>query len=111
MGNEILKETVSGSPFIAHMMTQMNRIEEKVDGMQTALLTMARTEERVVQLIQSDNKKTEWILKLQERINDLEKSNVGTRAVSSRIERAVWIIVSAMLAIVVGWLMTHGVKP
>lgn len=94
-------------PFLSQMITQMNRIEGKVDAMQTAFVQMARTEERVVQLLEADQKKTEWIVKLQERVLELEKNQVGQKAVTSRIERAAWIVVTATLTIIVGWILAH----
>lgn len=103
------EENLHKDPLVRQLITQMNRVEGKVDGMQAALLTMARTEERVTQLMQSDNKKTEWILKLQDRVIDLEKQGFGSNAVSSRLERAAWVIITAMLTIFVGWLVTKGV--
>ena len=107
-----MKELANGAahqdPFLAQMITQMNRIEGKVDAMQTAFVQMARTEERVVQLLEADQKKTEWILKLQDRVVDLEKNEVGQKAVTSRIERAAWIIVTAALTLFVAWLVAHG---
>ena len=93
---------------IAQLVTQMNRIEGKVDTMQVAFIQMAKTEERVVRLLESDQKKTEWLMKIQDRVVDLEKKEVGQNAVSSRIERAAWIIVTAVLTVFVGWLITHG---
>jgi hypothetical protein len=95
-------------PMIAQLVTQMNRIEGKVDTMQVAFIQMAKTEERVVRLLESDQKKTEWLMKIQDRVVDLEKKEVGQNAVSSRIERAAWIIVTAVLTVFVGWLITHG---
>lgn len=96
-------------PFVSQLMTQMNRIEGKVDGMQTALLTIAKTEERVTRLMESEGKKTDWILKLQERIAELEKSDISMKAISTRLERAAWIIITALLTLFVGWLITNGV--
>ena len=102
-----MKEVVNGllhsDPFMAQMMTQMNRIEGKVDAMQSAFVQMAKTEERVVQLLEADQKKTEWILKLQDRVVDLEKQGVGQRAITSRIERAAWVV----LTVVVGWVAAN----
>lgn len=107
-----MKEFTNGAahqdPFLSQMMSQMNRIEGKVDTMQTAFVQMARTEERVVQLLESDQKKTEWIVKLQERVVELEKSDISSRAISTRIERAAWIVVTAILTAFVGWLIAHG---
>ena len=107
-----MKELSNGAahqdPFMAQMITQMNRIEGKVDTMQAAFVQMARTEERVVQLLEADTKKTEWLLQLQNRIVDVEKSDISSKAISTRIERAAWIVVTALLTAGVGWLLTHG---
>lgn len=93
-------------PFVSQMIIQMNRIEEKVDGMQSAIIQMARTEERVTTLLAADQSKTEWILKIQDRLVEIEKNDVGQRAITTRIERASWIVVTAVLTIFVGWLIT-----
>lgn len=106
--NELGNGIAHRDPFIDHVITQMNRIEGKVDVMQTAFIQMARTEERVVQLLEADQKKTEWILKLQDRVVELEKSDFGHRAITSRIERASWIVVTAGLTLFLGWLVAHG---
>jgi len=96
------------SQMMTQMMTQMNRIEGKVDSMQAAFVQMARTEERVVRLLEADQKKTEWLLGLQNRVVDLEKSDIGTKAISTRIERAAWIVATAILTAGIGWLIAHG---
>lgn len=101
---ELSNGVLNHDPFMSQMITQMNRIEGKVDAMQTAFVQMARTEERVVQLLEADQRKTEWILKLQERVVDLEKKEVSQRAVTSRIERAAWIVLTAVLTVAVGWI-------
>jgi hypothetical protein len=95
-------------PLVTQMMTQMNRIEGKVDAMQTAFVQMARTEERVVRLLEADQKKTEWLFQLQNRLVEVEKSDIGSKAISTRIERAAWIFVTALLTAGIGWLVTHG---
>lgn len=101
---ELSNGVLNHDPFMSQMITQMNRIEGKVDAMQTAFVQMARTEERVVQLLEADQRKTEWILKLQERVVDLEKKEVSQRAVTSRIERATWIVLTAVLTVAIGWI-------
>lgn len=107
----ISKEPIEGhfrDPVVSQMMTQMNRIEGKVDTMQTAFVQMARTEERVVTLLGADQKKTEWILKLQDRVFELEKNEAGQRALTSRVERVLWIVVTAALVTFVAWLTSIG---
>lgn len=95
-------------PLVTQMMSQMNRIEGKVDTMQTAIVAMARTEERVITLLASDQKKTDWLLKLQDRVNEIEKNDVGQKAISTRLERAAWIIITTLLTGFVGWLIAAG---
>lgn len=103
------KQLMTGhDPVVSQLMSQMNRIEGKVDSMQTALVSMARTEERVVRLMEADQKKTEWVLGLQNRVSELEKSEIGSKAISTRIERAAWIFVTVLLTALAGWIATQG---
>lgn len=83
---------------VAHLSKQMNRMEEKVDGIHKVITQMARTEERVTRLMEQDQKKTEWMLELQAKIHALQTSEAGKNAVTMRIERAVWAIFAAVIA-------------
>ena len=105
MGSEL---NGAHNSLISQMTMQMNRIEGKVDTMQAAFIQMAKTEERVVRLLEADQKKTEWLMTIQDRVVELEKKEVGQRAVTSRVERIMWIMVTAGLTGFVGWLIAVG---
>lgn len=95
-----------GSAMLKHLTTQMDRIETKVDTMQAAIVQMAKTEERVVRLMESDTKKTEWILELQDKVIKLEKDQVGRNAIVSRVERVLWVGLTAALGLYIARMFT-----
>ena len=93
------------------IITRLDRLESKMDKMAEAVIALARTEERVIRLMEADGKKTEWLKELQDRVNTLEKNEAETNAVSRRVERVFWIGATAAFSLIVGliiaWARVH----
>lgn len=100
---------VDGEPLENAILTRLERIEKKVDDFGTALITLAKTEERVLQLMKDASDEKRWMLQLQNRITELEKIDVAEKAISRRVERMVWAGITAAFsiatALIVAWLL------
>lgn len=81
------------------ILQRLDRLEKKVDRLGEALIEIAKTEERVIRLMESDNEKTKWLRALQDRVVDLEKKDAEEKAVSRRVERAIWAFITAAFSI------------
>lgn len=74
---------------------RLDRLEKKMDDVSRILFEIAKTEERVVRLMEADNEKTRWLRTLQDRVVELEKHNSQADAISRRVERFFWILFTA----------------
>lgn len=92
------------------ILAEITDLKKKVDKFAEALIEIAKTEERVARLLESDGKKTDWILELQGRVSELEKQRIAATAVSSRVEKGIWIgitsFVSATIAAIIAGFVT-----
>jgi archaellum component FlaC len=77
---------------------RLEKIEDKLDKLSEAIISIARIEERVNTVLKHNDRFFTRFEKLEERVEDVEqKANLNTRGFSS-IERFFWIIVSAVVA-------------
>lgn len=65
--------TAQGVSTLDQVVSRLERMEAKIDNLQEAVVKMARTEERVVQLMEADGHKNKTISDLQGRVSKLEK--------------------------------------
>lgn len=87
---------------------RLDRLERKMDDVSRVLVEIARTEERVVRLMEADNEKTKWLRSLQDRVVELEKQNSQAEAVSRRVERFFWILFTAGVGAAVAYWKAGG---
>lgn len=87
-------------PKLEHqILSRLDRLEKKMDDLGLALVNLARTEERVIHLMESDNEKTKWLREVQGKVVDLEKREAERAAISRRVERGIWAAITAAFAI------------
>jgi len=72
MSNKAAQKT-QGDYTLEQVVSRLERMESKIDNLQEAVVKMARTEERVVQLMESDGHKNKTISELQGRVGKLER--------------------------------------
>jgi hypothetical protein len=81
--------------------SRLARIEEKLDRLADAVVSLARMEERMITLFKRmDNYETKQAL-IEIRINDVEKTTVSRGAVFRLIDKATWIIVGLAVAVII----------
>lgn len=106
------KET-DGVGKVDQVLQRLDRVENKLDGIQKALVQMARTEERVVHLMEVDAERVKWIRSIQEQVSSLERELIASkeREQSEReqklkaeriTERGVWAFVTGIISLAVG---------
>lgn len=76
---------------------RLNRIEEKLDKVGEAVVSLARMEERMITLFKRMDTYDERHIKFEERLSKLEVSNAS----SAWIERFVWLILGSLVAYIV----------
>lgn len=90
---------------------KINTIEKKVDKFGDALIEIARTEERVAKLLEADSKKTDWLMELQKRVSELEKARIARSAILDRVEKGVWVTITAVIAAFIAGLVSWWNTP
>lgn len=93
-------------PSSAQVISRLDRMEKKMDQMAAALVSMARTEERVAKLLSADTEKTKWIAKLQEKVHALEVTGAKSTTINRYLERVFWIIFTAAVGGIAAYFQT-----
>lgn len=78
---------------------RLDRIEQKLDKMADAIVSLARMEERMVTLFKRMDNYEGNQTKIQERVNKLEKTSATRGTVLSGVERLFWIVVTVGLTV------------
>jgi hypothetical protein len=73
--------------------TRLNRIEEKLDKMSEAIISLARMEERMITLFKRMDTYDQQQSLLENRVTSVEVKNAG----GAWVERAVWLIVGGLI--------------
>ena len=74
--------------------TRLNRIEEKLDKVGEAIISLARMEERMITLFRRMDNYDQNQNTLEGRVNKIEV----TSASSAWVERVVWLVVAALIS-------------
>lgn len=70
---------------------RLTRFEEKLDGINEALVSLARIEERVTTILKHNDRIHEQVQQLDNRIDELESQNAVQEFTLGRGERLFWI--------------------
>jgi hypothetical protein len=73
--------------------TRLNRIEEKLDKVGEAIISLARMEERMITLFRRMDNYDQNQNAIEGRVNKIEVANAG----SAWVERIVWLIVGGLV--------------
>ena len=79
---------------------RLDRIEEKIDKMADAIISLARAEEKIQTLSSFSKQQSTQILNLINRIEDLEKMVIKNQSSLFVINKFLWIVISAVVATV-----------
>lgn len=77
---------------------RLGRIEEKLDKLADAVVSLARMEERMLTLFKRIEQYEVRQEKLEERVSDIELQDAGKNSVIRIIEKATWLVLGIVLA-------------
>ena len=80
---------------------RFDRIEDKIDKLSDAMISLARTEEKIMAMESDKNNMIERLNRHSEKIDELnDKANENSRT-TSNINKIVWLIVAAVITVAV----------
>lgn len=79
---------------------RLSRIEEKLDKLADAVVSLARMEERMLTLFKRIEQYETKQEKLEERVSDLEIEDAGKNSVIRILDKSVWLVIGVALAFV-----------
>jgi hypothetical protein len=85
---------------------RLDRIEEKLDKLADAVISIARAEEKIVTLTSFSKQQSEMIQLLTTRIDRLESTVQENGSTISIINKIFWIVISATAVAITGMLIT-----
>ena len=87
---------------------RLDRIEAKIDKLAEAIVSIARAEEKLVSLENDKKFLMERMIKLEEKVNDVEKKTDENTSAISIIQRITWIAISTAVAAAAGAYIHFG---
>jgi hypothetical protein len=81
---------------------RLTRIEQKVDKLSDAVISIARAEEKLIQLGTLTDVLFKKIDDMNSRMMDMEKTTAETRAFINGFNKLTWIFVSGLLTAIAG---------
>lgn len=79
--------------------TRFNRIEEKLDKMSEAIVSLARMEERMITLFKRMDSYDSQVVSLMDRLVKIETNLANMTGSSKWSDKVIWIIIAAGLAL------------
>jgi hypothetical protein len=83
--------------FMTEKSDRLTRIEEKVDKLSDAIISIARAEEKLIQLGTLTDVLFKKIEDMNSRIMEMEKSTAETRAFMNGFSKITWVFMSGLL--------------
>lgn len=87
---------------------RLDRIEAKIDKLAEAIVSIARAEEKLVSLENDKKFLMERMIKMEERVNLVEKKTDDNSSAISIIQRITWIAISTAVAAAAGAYIHFG---
>lgn len=81
---------------------RLSRIEEKVDKLSDAIVSIARAEEKLIQLGTLNDVLFKKIDDMNNRVMDMERTTAETKAFINGFNKLTWIFISGLLTAVAG---------
>ena len=89
---------------------RLDRIEAKIDRLAEAIISLARAEEKLVQLENDKKFLMEKMIKIEGRVDITERKLDENTVTISAINRIFWIILSGAIATLIGAFITYLVR-
>jgi len=84
---------------------RLARIEQKLDKLSEAVISLARMEERIITLFNRMDTYDTRQLNMEDRVADIEKISVSRGAVFKLVDKLIWIVVGLVTAVVIEGIM------
>jgi len=94
----------------AETQQRLDRIETKIDKLAEAIISLARAEEKLVQLENDKKFLMEQMIKFEDRLLRVERNNSETASSLSFISKFFWIGMSAIGAAIIGMWFSNSSK-
>jgi methyl-accepting chemotaxis protein len=79
---------------------RLDRIEEKIDKLADAMISLARAEEKIASIANQQANQTERLNRLSEKIDDIAGQAADNARTVQLINKLFWIVIAAALAAV-----------
>jgi len=80
---------------------RLSRIEQKLDKLSEAVVSLARMEERIITLFNRMDTYDARQLNMEDRMADVEKVTISRGAVFRLVDKLIWIVVGLVTAVVI----------
>jgi hypothetical protein len=80
---------------------RLARIEQKLDKLSEAVVSLARMEERIITLFNRMDTYDARQLNMEDRMADVEKVTISRGAVFRLVDKLIWIVVGLVTAVVI----------
>ena len=88
----------------AEQAARLDRIEQKIDQMSTAIISLARAEEKIATMAEFGKQQGEQILTLINRVDKLDQVVRENAATVNIINKLFWIVIAAAATAITGML-------
>lgn len=85
--------------------SRLERIEQKLDKLSDAVVSLARMEERMINLFKRMDKYEAEQAYLMSRVIEVEKVSIGRGAIFRVVDKATWIVVGIVVALGIEFFM------
>jgi hypothetical protein len=83
---------------------RLSRIEEKLDKLADAVVSLARMEERMLTLFKRIEHYEDRQQKIEDRVSDIEKEDAGKNSIFRAVDKISWLLIGAALTYVIHYL-------
>lgn len=81
---------------------RFNRIEEKLDKLSDAMVSLARTEEKILAIEKDRTNQTERLNRLSQKLDEINDKVIENSRTTANINKVIWFFISAIVAAFVG---------
>jgi len=80
---------------------RLARIEQKLDKLSEAVVSLARMEERIITLFNRMDTYDARQLNMEDRVAEIERISVGRGAIFKLVDKLIWIVVGLSAAVLI----------
>jgi len=80
---------------------RLARIEQKLDKLSEAVVSLARMEERIITLFNRMDTYDTRQLNMEDRVAEIERISVGRGAIFKLVDKLIWIVVGLSAAVLI----------